>query len=187
MADTGIITTGSETIQLELVISWWAILIAVAIAIITVIISAMLPARRAVKIPAIEALRESNEVKLKRKNIRSSKLVYKLFGFEGMLANKNFKRNRRKHRLTVASLALSIILFLSASCFSNYLMGARNYIDENDCYDILFSAEDTEFGKNDLSSTKLRLSQLKGIDNVAYSKFVQGLIQIDVNQITPLI
>ena len=59
MADTGIITTGSETIQLELVISWWAILIAVAIAIITVIISAMLPARRAVKIPAIEALRES--------------------------------------------------------------------------------------------------------------------------------
>ncbi len=185
MADTGIITTGSETIQLELVISWWAILIAVAIAIITVIISAMLPARRAVKIPAIEALRESNEVKLKRKNIRSSKLVYKLFGFEGMLANKNFKRNRRKHRLTVASLALSIILFLSASCFSNYLMGARNYIDENDCYDILFSAEDTEFGKNDLSSTKLRLSQLKGIDNVAYSKFVQGLIQIDVNQITP--
>ena len=142
MADTGLITMSVGTIQLELVISWWSILTAVIIAVATEIISAMLPARRAVKIPAIEALRESNEVKLKRKNIQSSKLVYKILGFEGMLANKNFKRNRRKHRLTVASLALSIILFLSASCFSNYLMGSNHYLDDNNSYDIHFTAED---------------------------------------------
>lgn len=67
MSDTGIIATGSTTIQLELTISWLSILTAAAIAVITVIISAMLPARRAIKIPAIEALRESNEVKLQRK------------------------------------------------------------------------------------------------------------------------
>ncbi len=185
MADTGLITMNVGTIQLELVISWWSILTAVIVAVVTVIISAMLPARRAVKIPAIEALRESNEVKLKRKNIRSSRLVYKIFGFEGMLANKNFKRNRRKHRLTVVSLALSIILFLSASCFSNYLMGSNNYLNDNNSYDICFTAEDTEFGKNDLSDTKLRLSQLKGITNEAYSKFVQGIVQIDTSQLDP--
>lgn len=183
MADTGLIVTGSSNIKLELVVSWWAILAAIIIAIITVIISAMLPARHAIKIPAIEALRESNEIKLKRKNVRSSKLTYKLFGFEGMLANKNFKRNRRKHRMTVASLALSIILFLGTSCFSNYLVGSRQYLEDNNSYDIHFNADDTQFEKNNLSDTKLRLSQLKGVDETAYSKFVQGLVQIDTSEL----
>ena len=42
-------------------------------------------------------------------------------------------------------------------------MGSNNYLNDNNSYDICFTAEDTEFGKNDLSDTKLRLSQLKGI------------------------
>jgi len=37
--------------------------------------------------------------------VKTSKLVYKLFGFEGMIASKNFKRNRRKYRTTVVSLS----------------------------------------------------------------------------------
>lgn len=184
MTDTGMIAI-STSVQLKLCISWWSIVTAIIIAIVTVIISAMLPARRAVKIPAIEALRESNEIKLRQKNVRSSKLVYKIFGFEGMLADKNFKRNRRKHRMTVISLALSVILFVSTSCFSNYMMSSTNILEDNSVYDISFSVTAKELGKNDVSTTKLRLKQEKNVDDVAYSKSVEGLTQIDTDNLTP--
>lgn len=100
-----------------------------------------------------------------------------------MLANKNFKRNRRKHRLTVISLALSVILFLSTNCFSNYLMGAQSLYEDNNTYDIHFIAGDNELGKADLATTKSRLSTLKDVDETAYAKYVQGLVQIDTNQL----
>lgn len=181
MTDTGMINS-SDAISLELTISWQAILLAAVIALITVLISAMLPARRAIKMPAIEALRESNEIKIRQKNIRSSKLVYKLFGFEGMLANKNFKRNRRKYHMTVASLTLSVILFLTANSFSMYLGISRDYLDKNTVHDITFNASEDELKKNDLSATKLNLKQQKHVDEVAYNVNTdQVLVQVNTD------
>lgn len=171
--------------QLELVISWQAIIPAAIIALVTIIISALLPARRAVRMPAIYALRENNEIKLRKKNVRSSKLVYKLFGFEGMLANKNLKRNRRKHRLTVASLALSVILFVSTNAFTNYMAGSMNVIDANTIHDIAFFAEKDELNNEDLSQVKLRLKQVKYVDEVAYSIELNGISQVPVNSVNP--
>ena len=169
--------------ELKLVISWQAIIPAAIIALVTIIISAMLPARRAVKMPAIYALRENNEIKIRRKNVRSSKLVYKLFGFEGMLANKNLKRNRRKHRLTVASLALSVILFVSTNAFTNYMTDSTSVIDTNTEHDILFWATQEELNNNDLSQTKLRLKQIKYVDEVAYSTELTGVSKIPIDSI----
>ena len=174
-----------ESAQLELVISWQAIIPAAIIALVTIIISAMLPARRAVKMPAIYALRENNEIKLSKRNVRSSKLVYKLFGFEGMLANKNLKRNRRKHRLTVASLALSVILFVSTNAFTNYMVNSTKIIEPKTIHDISFYATQDELNNNDLSQTKLRLKQVKYIDEVAYSIELDGLSKIPIDSVNP--
>lgn len=174
-----------ESAQLELVISWQAIIPAAIIALITIIISAMLPARRAVKMPAIYALRESNEIKLRKRNVRSSKLVYKLFGFEGMLANKNLKRNRRKHRLTVASLALSVILFVSTNAFTNYMSDSTGIIDDNTVHDIQFYVTQEELNNNDLSQTKIRLKQVKYVDEVAYSSELDGISKIPIDSLNP--
>ena len=81
--------------------TWQAVLIAVIVSFITVLISAMIPASKAVRIPAIQAIRQSDEIKLRGEKVRTSRLTYKLFGFSGMLAGKNFKRNRKKYRTTV--------------------------------------------------------------------------------------
>jgi len=174
-----------DSAQLVLIISWQAIIPATIIALITIIISAMLPARRAVKMPAIYALRENNEIKLRRKNVHSSKLVYKLFGFEGMLANKNLKRNRRKHRLTVASLALSVILFVSTNAFTNYMAGSADIIDTNTVHDIHFFATQDELNNNDLPQTKLRLKQVKYVDEVAYSSNLDGFSKVPMDSVSP--
>lgn len=174
---------GDSSLQLELTVSWWAVLIAIVVAVATVLISAMIPARRAVKMPAIQALRESNEIRLKSKKLRSSKLVYKLFGFEGMLANKNVKRNRRKYRMTVISLAVSIILFLGTSSFSNYLVKSMSMFEETTEYDITFSATEKELNGNSLDKTKKVLKERKSVDEVTYSVMLDGVLQLDMDQV----
>lgn len=47
------------------------------------------------------------------KKIKTSRITKKLFGIEGEIANKNFKRSKKKYRTTIFSIFLSIVLFLS--------------------------------------------------------------------------
>ena len=46
-----------------------------------------------------------------------SRLTGRLFGLEGILAKKYFRRSRRRYRATIVSLVLSLVLFISASSF----------------------------------------------------------------------
>jgi len=99
------------------VIAWQGILLSVAVGLATVLLSAWLPARKAAKITAIDAIRKVGDVVVKARPARSGWVVRKLFGFEGMLASKSLKRSRRNFRATVVSLTISIILFVAASSF----------------------------------------------------------------------
>jgi putative ABC transport system permease protein len=104
-------------LHFRFVLSLPAILVAAAASFLTIMLSAWRPARRAAKISAIEAIRMSNEIKIKPKKLRTSKLTAKLFGFEGALARKYLKRNSRAYRTTVASLVVGIMLYLVAVGF----------------------------------------------------------------------
>lgn len=98
------------------------ILSACIIALVTVMISAWIPSIRATRVTAVEAIRQSKDIKAKNKPIKTPKIVYKVFGLSGMLAQKYFKRNKKKYRATIMSLFMSIVLFISASAFSEYVM-----------------------------------------------------------------
>lgn len=128
----------AKNVALRLQPSFGALAIAIAVSLLTVIISAYIPARRAMKKSAIDAIRQSNDISIRSKKVKTSRLTQKLFGFEGMLATKNYKRNRRKYRATVISLFLSIVLFISASSFCAYLsLSARTVLSDND-YDLAY-------------------------------------------------
>ncbi|MDR1669310.1 MAG: ABC transporter permease [Oscillospiraceae bacterium] len=81
----------------------------------TVMLSAWLPARRAARIPAIDAIRRTGDVKLKRKSVKTSRLVQLLFRVEGTLAAKSLRRSRRNFRATVVSITISIVMMLAAA------------------------------------------------------------------------
>ena len=102
---------------LYVVISWPAIAAAAAVSAVTIFISVYIPARRASKISPIDSIRQSRDIKLTRRTVKTSRLTGKIFGFEGELALKNLKRNKKRYRVTVISLAVSLILFLSVSGF----------------------------------------------------------------------
>lgn len=128
----------AKNVTLRLHPSFGALAIAIAVSLLTVIISAYIPARRAMRKSAIDAIRQSNDISIRSKKVKTLRLTQKLFGFEGMLATKNYKRNRRKYRATVISLFLSIVLFISASSFCAYLsLSAGTVLSDND-YDLAY-------------------------------------------------
>ena len=85
----------------------------------TIFISCYIPARRASKTTPIAAIKGTNTVKVKKaKKLRVSKLTSKLYGYEGELAVKNFKRNKRRSSTIVFALVMSVVLFMSVTNFS---------------------------------------------------------------------
>jgi len=109
-------------IDMRISVSPASIMIAAVIALTTVLLSAWIPSKRATKVSAVEAIRQNLDVNAKGREVKTSKLTYKLFGLPGVLAKKHYKRNKKKYRTTVLSLFMSIVLFVSASAFTDYLM-----------------------------------------------------------------
>ena len=106
--------------SLQYSISPLAIITSIACSVITIYFSSIIPAKKASKISPIDAIRETNDVKINNKKIRTSKLTKKLFGVGGVIASKNLKRSKKKYRTTVVSLIVSITIFISLSTFVNY-------------------------------------------------------------------
>ncbi len=131
-------------IPLTLIVEWWAVFVAAALAFLTVLVSATIPARKAMRIPVIEAIRQNNEIRVPNKNLHTPRFLYKLFGMEGTLADKNFRRNRRKYRATVISLFVSIVLFISASSFVDYLRSGVNATVLESNYDFVYYTYNVE-------------------------------------------
>lgn len=106
---------------IPLKVSAASILISVGIALITVWLSAWIPSERIRRISPMDAIRSANDIRVRAKDVRTSGIFLRLFHTEGMLARKNYKRDRRKYRTTVLSLTMSIVLFVTSTLFTVYL------------------------------------------------------------------
>ena len=144
--------------------------------ILVIYFSAFIPARRSSKVTAIEMIRENDEIKIPRKKVKTPKWVRKLFGMEGEIALKNMKRNKRKYRITLLSLFISIVLFIS---FSTYLKYGLSVVELSELpnYDILVSSEDSsvleEIKMNDLIDN----SHLFYLNSLFYEKLDKSMYQ----------
>ncbi len=160
------IRPGSET-RMKLVLHPAALLIAALVCLVTTLISAAVPARRAIRVSPIDSIRQTEDVKLRAKEVKTGRLTRKLFGFEGMMASKNFKRNRKRYRSTVVSLFLSVMLFISASSFCSYLTGAvEGVAGEDEGLDILYYTAGDE--RDDPEKTLAMLSAAGNTEDGTY-------------------
>ena len=125
--------------KLYLVTNYLFIIIPVIFMIIVIGVSAFIPSRRASKVSPIEAIRQNDDIKINKKKIRTSKLVLKLFGIEGEIALKNIKRNKKKYRVTIVSLFISIVLFISFSSYMNYTLNTASSVMGEVPYDYRIS------------------------------------------------
>ncbi|MCI8332372.1 MAG: ABC transporter permease [Clostridiales bacterium] len=156
----------SSPFRVSLHLSPVVLLIGAVIAFATVMISVFIPAKRASSVSAIEAIRQNQDITKKARPVKSSRLVYKFFGLEGLLAKKYFKRARRKYRTTVVSLVMSVVLFISSSVFCMYLKESVQVSLYTANYDVCYRGLDTD---SDIDGLVSEFSAQPGVQAVACS------------------
>ena len=156
-------------LKLNLVTNIVFIIIPVIFMILVIFISALVPSRRAAKVSPIEAIRQNDDIKINKKKIKTGRLVNKLFGIEGEIALKNIKRNKKKYRVTIVSLFISIVLFISFSSYMNYTIDTASSVMGEVPYDyqISYFGDDNDIDALDKISVIIKSNDVK--EYVSYS------------------
>lgn len=159
--------------------SWSAIVISIIVSVVTIWLSCRRSAKKASKITPIEAIRSSEDVKLKAKKIKCPKIITKIFKTGGEIAYKNLKRSKKKYRTTVISIIVSVVIFIAISSFIQYgfKMSSAYYTEKNYNYVVYTYTtalpEDTEeFAKEQEKSLKMLtdISNLPDVGDVSINK-----------------
>ncbi|MBT9778464.1 FtsX-like permease family protein [Clostridium sp. MCC353] len=155
-----------DTVPLTLTVSLPIIAGAAAVSMITILISAYLPARKAAGTPVMECIRQTNEIKVDCKAVKTSKLTERIWGLEGTLALKNFKRNKKRYRSVVLSLSFSMALFVSSNAFGLHLKQAAEQAAMETDYDICFYTQDMD--EDELFCLYDKLKHASGVYDSSY-------------------
>ena len=160
-------------------ISWPAIVVSIIVSVVTIWLSCRNSAKKASKITPIEAIRSSEDVKLKAKKIKCPKIITKIFKTGGEIAYKNLKRSKRKYRTTVISIIVSVVIFIAISSFIQYgFKMSSAYYTEKDYNYVVYaytnaSPENTEeFAKEQAKNLKMLtdISNLPDAGDVSINK-----------------
>ncbi|MED1797186.1 ABC transporter permease [Brevibacillus porteri] len=167
---------------MRLVIEPYSMIAVILFSILTLLISAWFPAVRASRITPITAIRQTKDIEIKGKDVRTSKMTRKLFGYEAELGLKNLKRNKHHYRSTVFSLAISVILYLAASSFSLYMDKSYNMAQAPLPYDLSVYARGADWERvrsltNDLMSVQNATTKVK-------TQFIETDLFLNENEVT---
>ena len=162
-----------------------ATLIVIALSIVTLLISAVVPALRAGRVPATDAIRQTQDVhldgaterKLKRANdqgkllLASSSVREKLDGIGGLLAHRNLRRSGSKGRVVVASLAVSVLLLVTSGAIAQALNTITDRYegalgtDSSDIVVYLYNTGEMKMGYVEAAEElDAKLSQIDGLE-----------------------
>lgn len=170
----------NSSLQMTLKVSWTALAAAAVIAAATVKLSVWIPARRLKRISPMEAIRASQDVKIQNRRVRSGGLAGRLFGLEGMLASKNYRRDRRKYRTTVVSLTLSIVLFVTGGSLVKYLTRAGEEVFLSTDMDISVELN----RRADAEEARRELEQIEGIEALHASRRVRMTLPAETDMLS---
>lgn len=166
-------------LSLNFVFSWQALLLSAFLCFFAVLFSAWLPAHKAARISAIDCIRGSKEHRIDKKQVRTGSLVHKLFGFEGTLAAKNLKRNRRNFRATMISLSVGVILFIALGGLGNQASAIEDYMSP-DVEHTVISEYISSYNRNVNEITgKRETTFLHPIDSACGNKVTQRLEEFE--------
>lgn len=164
------------SLDLTFTVNLLYVIIPLIFMIVTIFISAYLPAKKASKVSAISLIRENDEIKIPKRKFKTPKWIFKLFGMEGEIALKNIKRNKRKYRITLLSLFMSIVLFISFSTYLSLMLKAVN-MEDVPHYDLYV-----------ISSNDAKIEEIRKNPLVTYSyKMKSYHFDIKTNKIASLI
>ena len=157
----------TEGLKLVISYSWVAILVAVLLGFVTIYFSALRSASKASKVSPIDSIRNSSNIKIKAKKVKSPKVIKKIFGIGGDISYKNLKRNKKKYRTTVISIIVSVSVFIALSYFMNAAFSEFDRIIEVSDYNISLGYNVT---RNEQYSNIEKITKLDNINNYTVSR-----------------
>lgn len=122
---------GDTVLPTKLSISPIILLGSGAVGLVSIYASALIPAFFASKISPLVAISSRASITKEKVKRRKNKLAEKLFKFEGALALKNIKRNKKRYRITVFSIVISVVLFISFKSLMDMSMNFRTELNES--------------------------------------------------------
>lgn len=162
-------------------VSFVAIIISIILGFVTIYFSAISSAKKASKVSPIDNLRNTNDIKISSKKLKTPKLIKNVFKTGGVLAYKNLKRSKKKYRTTVVSLTVSIFVFISMFTFINEgFKQSSNYYQNYDYnYRITFNN----------NSSMDEINEIRNLDSVNASYLVYyakpSILIDDISKINP--
>lgn len=171
-----------SNVQLTLKVSAPAIIIAAVISMITILISAYIPAKKAANTPAIQCIRQTNEVKIESKDIKISKFTKRIYGLNGILALKNFRRNKKHYRSVVLSLVLSIVMFVSTNAFVEDLKEASEGSVAYTTYDIGLATQNMD--DREMFNLYDKLKIVDGVYESSYQALISYSCDVKASNLT---
>lgn len=137
--------------------------------VLTVFISASLPAKKLSKLTPLQAIRNTGELSLKKK--KHSRILSLLFGVEGELAGNALKAQKKALRTSTLSLTLSFLSFTVMLCFFTLTGISTNhtYFERyQNAWDVMVTLKDTEIGDFNQGEEIRKLQDVRS--SVAYQK-----------------
>lgn len=137
------------------------LLVTLFLSLLTIALSAWIPARKMSRTAPLEAIRCGGEPSVKK--MRRFHLMGRLFGIEGELAGKSLYAKRKAFRTSTVSITLSflaVITFFNLERISGLSTQKTYFQKYGDKWDFLLTAEEMEENGNKL------LDELRGIDGV---------------------
>ena len=169
-------------IPLAFEFSWIATIVAIVLGIITVYLSALSSARKASKASPIDSIRNSADIKINSKKIKSPKFIKKIFGVGGDISYKNLKRNKKKYRTTVISIVVSVFTFIALSSFMDIVFRSIKEDFKTTEYNLSIYLYDAKHKFNNVDNY---INELVSNDTVEkYSVSKNNSIQIENPKIT---
>ncbi|GCD08764.1 ABC transporter permease [Clostridium tagluense] len=123
---------GADSVMnMKISISPMVLCISAAVGLIAIYISALVPAYFAGRISPLNAISGRTSITKEKIKRRKNKVIQKIFGFEGALAAKNIKRNRKRYRLTIFSIVISVVLFVAFKSFMDMSLKISDELNES--------------------------------------------------------
>lgn len=119
--------------------------LSLAASVLTVCISAWIPARKLSRLTPLEAIRNTGELQLKEK--RSSRFLAFFFGIEGELAGNALKAQRKAMRTAFTSLLLAFLAFSFMMCFITITVVSQRetyFAKYQDSWDVMATLKNME-------------------------------------------
>lgn len=136
--------------------------------VLTVLISAWLPAGKLSRQTPLDAIKNTDELQLKRK--KNSRILSRLFGIEGELAGNALKAQKKALRTSTLSLTLSFLGFTLMLCFFTLSEISTNhtYFERyQDAWDVMATVKDA---KAEAFAYEDAIRALDNTDSIIYQK-----------------